>query len=93
MLAPNLVVLGLARASMEAWGARRLFAQARPQLTTLRAGAAAALAARSPFDPARLASGHAASVMAEQAEAVLPWLLRYQPARWRVMLVPPVIAQ
>jgi ATP-binding cassette subfamily C protein CydD len=39
-----------------------------------------------------LPSGQAASVIAEQAEAVLPWLLRYQPARWRVMLVPPVIA-
>lgn len=94
MLLPALgfFCLGLARASAEAWGARRLFASARQQLSSQRAGAAAALASRSPFDPAHLPSGHAASVIAEQAEAVLPWLLRYQPARWRVMLVPPVIA-
>ena len=85
-------LLGLVRASVDAWSARRLFAAARPQLSALRANAATALASRSPFDPARIASGHAASVMAEQAEAVLPWLLRYQPARWRAMLVPPVIA-
>jgi ATP-binding cassette subfamily C protein CydD len=94
MLVPALgyLVLGLARASLEAWAARRLFAAARERVSQLRAGAAAALASRSPLDPARLPSGQAASVMAEQAEAVLPWLLRYQPARWRMMLVPPVIA-
>lgn len=84
-------LLGLVRAGAEARGARRLFAASRERVTQLRAGAAAALAARSPLDPARLSSGQAASVIAEQAEAVLPWLLRYQPARWRVMLVPPVI--
>ncbi|WP_332879175.1 thiol reductant ABC exporter subunit CydD [Massilia sp. S19_KUP03_FR1] len=94
MLVPALVflLLGLARASFEAWAARRLFAAARERVSQLRTNAAAALARRSPLDPARLPSGQAASVMAEQAEAVLPWLLRYQPARWRVMLVPPVIA-
>ncbi len=94
MLMPALLffLVGFARASVEAWGARRMFANAREELSGLRAGAADALGARSPYDPARLASGHAASVMAEQAEAVLPWLLRYQPARWRAMLVPPAIA-
>lgn len=94
MLAPaaGYLLLGLVRATVEAWAARRLFAAARERVSQLRAGAAAALARRSPLDSARLPSGQAASVMAEQAEAVLPWLLRYQPARWRVMLAPPVIA-
>jgi ATP-binding cassette subfamily C protein CydD len=91
-LAAAYFLLGLVRASVEAWGARRLFAASRERLGALRAGAAAALARRSPLDPARLPSGQAASIVAEQAEAVLPWLLRYQPARWRVLLVPPVIA-
>jgi ATP-binding cassette subfamily C protein CydD len=93
MLAPagGFLLLGLARASAEAWGARHLFAVSRQQVTQLRHQAAAALARRSPLDPARLPSGQAASVIAEQAEAVLPWLLRYQPARLRVMLAPPVI--
>ncbi|WP_159627754.1 thiol reductant ABC exporter subunit CydD [Massilia puerhi] len=86
------LALGVLRASSEAWGARRLFAAARPQLATLRNQAAQALAARSPLDRERLASGRAASALAEQAEAVLPWLLRYQPARMRTLLVPPLIA-
>lgn len=86
------LALGMLRASSEAWGARRLFAASRRHLATLRADAAQALAARSPLDRERLASGRAASALAEQAEAVLPWLVRYQPARMRAMLVPPAIA-
>lgn len=86
------LALGVIRASSEAWGARRLFAASRLQLAQMRAAAAASLAARSPLDRARLPSGQAASVLAEQSEAVLPWLVRYQPARLRTMLVPPAIA-
>ena len=94
MLAPacGFLALGMLRASSEAWGARRLFAASRRHLATLRGKAAQALAARSPLDRERLASGRAASALAEQAEAVLPWLVRYQPARMRTMLVPPAIA-
>lgn len=86
------LLLGLVRAGAEAWGARRVFAAARAWLSGLRADAAQALARRSPLDRTRPASGQAASILAEQAEAVLPWLVRYQGARWRVMLVPPAIA-
>jgi len=94
MLVPAVayLALGVIRASSEAWGARRLFAASRLQLAQMRADAAASLAARSPLDRARLPSGQAASVLAEQSEAVLPWLVRYQPARMRTMLVPPAIA-
>jgi len=94
MLLPALgfLVLGVLRASSEAWGARRLFAVSRGQPAAMRQAAVQALAARSPLDRARLPSGQAASIVAEQADAVLPWLLRYGPARMRVMLAPPVIA-
>jgi ATP-binding cassette subfamily C protein CydD len=94
MLLPALgfLILGVLRASSEAWGARRLFAVSRGQLAAMRHAAVQALAARSPLDRARLPSGQAASIVAEQADAVLPWLLRYGPARMRVMLAPPVIA-
>lgn len=84
----GIVVLGLARALCEAWGARRVFAMARARLSALRAQAVAVLAAGAPFDRRRPASGLAASVIAEQAEALVPYLVRYQPARLRVMLVP-----
>ena len=90
--AGGLLLLGLLRSACEAWGLRRVFITARAQLTALRTEVVGALAQRSPLDSARPASGLAASVVAEQAEAVVPWLVRYQPARWRVVLVLPVIA-
>ncbi len=69
--AGGILLLGLLRSAAEAWGARRVFAQARGQLSILRANAVAALAAGSPLDRARVPSGLAASVIAEQAEAVV----------------------
>lgn len=89
--AAGILLLGTVRAAGEAWGARRVFASARATLSALRAQAAASLAARSPLDRTRPASGLAASVIAEQAEAVVPYLVRYQPARWRAGVVPLVI--
>ena len=92
-LAPAAAVLalGVVRAVAEAWGARVMFAAARRHLSLLRAQAVAALARRSPLDRERARSGQAASVLAEQAEAVVPYLVRFQPARWKGVLVPLVI--
>lgn len=87
----GIVLLGLLRATCEAWGMRRVFAAARSALSGMRAQAAAVLAAHSPLDSARPASGLAASTIAEQAEAVVPYLVRYAPARWRAMVVPLLI--
>lgn len=89
--AGGVLALGLLRAAGEAWGLRRVFGSARAELSALRVQATAALASRSPVDRARPASGAAASVVAEQAEAVLPWLVRYQPVRLRVTVMPVVI--
>ena len=83
-----ILLFGLLRAGCEAWGARRTFGRARAQLTALRAQTAAALAGASPLDRDRAPSGLAASVLAEQAEALVPYLVRYQPARWRATVVP-----
>ena len=92
MPAALIVLLGLLRAVLEAWGARRVFDQSRDFLTRLRRATVDALARRSPLDRDRSPSGLAASALAEQAEAVVPWLSRYRGARWRVSLVPPLIA-
>ena len=83
-----ILVLGVLRALAEAWGARTMYAAARSHLSALRAGAIAALARRSPLDRDRARSGQAASVLAEQAEAVVPYLVRFQPARWKAVLAP-----
>ncbi|MEW6123062.1 MAG: thiol reductant ABC exporter subunit CydD [Pseudomonadota bacterium] len=87
----GVLVLGLVRAALEGAGARLAFRAARADLSALRQRAAAALAARSPLDAGRVASGAAASALAEQAEAVVPYLSRFVPARMRMGLVPPVI--
>ncbi|GAA4343863.1 thiol reductant ABC exporter subunit CydD [Variovorax defluvii] len=88
MPALGVVLLGALRAGCEAWAMRCVFTQARAALSVLRARAASVLAAHSPLDRARPASGAAASVIAEQAEAVVPYLVRYAPARWRAAVVP-----
>src|SRR5471032_10855 len=89
--AAGVLLLGLLRAWAEAWGGRVMYAAARKHLSTLRSQGALALAHRSPMDRQRAQSGQAASVMAEQAEAIVPYLVRYKPTRWKVMLVPLVI--
>ncbi|CAL61544.1 ATP-binding/permease protein cydD [Herminiimonas arsenicoxydans] len=86
-----LLVLGLLRAACDACGIRLVFKKARLRLSALRAQVAASLAARSPLDVQRPASGLAASVIAEQAEAIIPYLTRYRPARLRSTVVPLVI--
>lgn len=88
MPAALVLALGVLRALAEAWGARTMAAAARRHLSALRAGAVAALARRSPLDRERARSGQAASVLAEQAEAVVPYLVRFQPARWKAVLAP-----
>lgn len=90
--AAGFVLLGLSRATTEAWANRRLFTHARAQLAAQRVRLARALARRSPLDAERPAAGLAASAMAEQLESMLPWLIRYQPTQWRAAVVPPIIA-
>ncbi|MEQ1682730.1 MAG: thiol reductant ABC exporter subunit CydD [Burkholderiaceae bacterium] len=89
--AAGILVFAVLRAALEAWAGRRIFAAARAHLSSLRAQVAASLSAGSPLDSTRAPSGLAASVISEQAEAVVPYLVRYQPARWRVTVVPPII--
>jgi ATP-binding cassette subfamily C protein CydD len=86
-----LLLLGLIRATCDAAGSRLVFKTARTCLLMLRAQVVTALAARSPLDLDRPASGLAASVMAEQADAVIPYLTRYRPARLRSTIIPIVI--
>lgn len=89
--AAGIALAGVLRALLDAAGTRRSFLSARQRLSVLRDAAIAALAARSPLDAARPASGQAASVIAEQAESVVPYLARYEPVRLRVTVVLPAI--
>ena len=85
-------VLGVLRALCEGFGTRITYQHARARVSQLRSQALQAVVQNSPLDRQRAPSGWAASALAEQAEAIVPWLSRYQPAQWRVMVVAPVIA-
>ena len=89
--AAGIAVAGLLRAWLDAWSSTRMFESARSHLSLWRERAITALSARSPLDRSRLHAGTAASVLAEQAESILPWLTRYHGAMWRVRLMPLVI--
>jgi ATP-binding cassette subfamily C protein CydD len=84
-------VFGLLRAAMERAGVRIAFDSAREHLSRLRREAIAAVAGRSPLDISAPSSAHIASALAEQAEAVLPYLARFQPLRVKAAVVPAVI--
>ena len=90
---PALAVLAIAavRAGLDYAGGRLAFAAARARLSAARAEAAARLAAVSPLDAGRASSGAAASVLAEEGEAVTAWLARFRPARLRAVVVPVAI--
>lgn len=90
-LALGLLVLGVAKAVCDGRGMRLSFDAARTQLQTLRAQVVQQLAGSSPLDTQRVPSGQAASAVAEQAEAIVPWLSRYQTAMWRTTVVPLVL--
>src|SRR5690606_14412668 len=86
--ASGVLALGLLRAGLEALGGRKAFLAAREYLSMSRLKAVDALAAGSPLDRARPASGQAASVLTEQAEALLPYLSRFRPARLKATILP-----
>ncbi|CAN7190278.1 thiol reductant ABC exporter subunit CydD [Rhizobium sp. LjRoot30] len=90
VFAPVAIVVGVGclKALLEAFGARLAFLDARSILSKKRADALQSLAARSPLDRAAPASGLAASVVAEQADMIVPYLARFQPARLKSTVVP-----
>ncbi|WP_179039632.1 thiol reductant ABC exporter subunit CydD [Rhizobium leguminosarum] len=90
-LALGILALGFARSCLDAAGGRMAFQSARGELSRRRKIAAAALSMSSPIDRSRPASGKAASVLGEQAELIVPYLARFQPARMKASLVPLVI--
>ncbi|RUM23490.1 thiol reductant ABC exporter subunit CydD [Rhizobium vallis] len=87
----GILLLGFAKSSLDAAGGRLAFHAARAELSRRRRLAAATLSLSSPLDRTRPASGKAVSVLGEQAELIVPYLSRFQPARLKASLVPLVI--
>ena len=88
MPAAGVLILGLVKAVLERAGSRIAYRSARQILTEKRNAAIAALSCRSPLDTSRAASGEAASILAEQAEHIVPYLARFQTARFKATVVP-----
>ena len=82
------LILGLIKAFLERLAARLSFRAARAALSRQRLEALHAVAQVSPLDLSRTASGEAAGVVAETAEALVPYLSRFQPARMKATIVP-----
>ena len=89
--AAGILFAGILRAWLDAWSLDQMHKSARAHLSQWRADAIAAVASRSPLDRTRAHAGAAASAIAEQAEAILPWQTRYRGAEWRVRFVPVLI--
>ncbi|MBW8790626.1 MAG: thiol reductant ABC exporter subunit CydD, partial [Rhizobium leguminosarum] len=87
----GILLLGIAKSCLDAAGGRLAFHAARTELSRRRQIAAMALSTSSPIDRDRPASGKAASVLGEQAELIVPYLARFQPARMKASLVPLII--
>jgi len=85
-------ILALMRAGSGIAAARLALAGARKVKTALRQDLSAALSAWSPLDAGRPQSGEVAAILADHVEALEPYLTRYEPARFRVMTVPLLIA-
>lgn len=90
-LAIYIALLGIVKSCLEATGGRMAFRAARAELSMRRELAVAALARRSPIDSKRPSSGEAASIIGEQADMIVPYLSRFQPARFKASAVPLVI--
>lgn len=82
------LIVGLLKNAIDSYCSRQLYLQARQLLTQLRADTISALSRQSPFDSQKPASGYLASVIAEQAESIIPWFVRYQTAQSKVSIVP-----
>src|SRR5260221_13189016 len=78
--------IGILKACLEGIGSRIAFRTAREAVSTSRQRVVAALAIRSPLDASRPASGRAASVIAEQAEVLVPYLARFEIAKMKATL-------
>lgn len=92
MWAPLAVLMiGILRAVLDGIGSRQAFLAARDYATSLRLTAVAALEARSPLDINRPEAGKAASVVAEQADLIVPYVARFEIAKVRAVSVPLVL--
>ena len=80
--------LALLRTALTAWASRAAYRGAVAVKRDIREKLAAALASWSPVDVRRPASGEAAALIADHVEALEPYLTRYEPTRFRLMVVP-----
>lgn len=87
----GVLTIGILRAILDSLGSRMAFHTGRSVASQLRQKAVTALAERSPLDIERPEAGKAASVIAEQAEMIVPYVARFEIAKLRAVVVPVVL--
>lgn len=87
----GVLAIGILRATLDSFGSRLAFRAGRSVASRLRQQAVTALAERSPLDIERPEAGKAASVIAEQAEMIVPYVARFEIAKLRSVIVPIVL--
>ncbi|AGT11650.1 thiol reductant ABC exporter subunit CydD [Paracoccus aminophilus] len=86
--AATAAAIGILRVILGALSERAGHQHARARVSALRMTAIMALSERAPLDRRAIPSGEAASMIAEQADSITPWLARFGPARMKAVLVP-----
>ncbi|MEO1328023.1 MAG: thiol reductant ABC exporter subunit CydD [Pseudomonadota bacterium] len=89
--ATGFVAIAVLRAWLDAWGAERCSTAAEAAKQAIRARLLSAMALWSPTDAARPNAGAIAALAAEGLEALEPYLTRYEPARLKLLTIPPLI--
>lgn len=87
----GVLAIGILRAILDSAGSRMAFLAGRSVASRLRQQAVTALAERSPLDIEGPEAGKAASVIAEQAEMIVPYVARFEVAKLRAVVVPIVL--
>ena len=83
-----LMVASVARSGLDMAAQRRVRLAARRVVSAVRAALGRQLARRAPDDMEAAQVGALAALAGEKLELLVPWLVRYGPARLRVMVVP-----
>ncbi|WP_075215018.1 thiol reductant ABC exporter subunit CydD [Mongoliimonas terrestris] len=86
------LVLALVRTGLDTLSVRLAATHAAAEKHRIRATVAATVAAWSPVDATRPPVGEVATLVGDQVESLEPFIVRYGPARFRVSVVPIVIA-
>ena len=91
LVATVFVLIGLMRAGLDLWSDKLVTLATSKVLAQERQKLIRSVAQRSPLDTSRPSSAVIAALAAEKLDAIRPYLIRYQPAYLRTLVVPVIL--